>query len=224
MQEIKGENIEESAKAANVEIPQKKVWDEIASGWSGWRHTPDAMIEKTAGEWLPGKILDAGCGNCRNLLPFAKKGFECHGIDFSSNMIGVAKQFCKEQGIKVDLKVADADLLPFKPNTFNYAISMAVIHHLDTHDKRMMALSEIRRVIKPGGKALISVWNKMQWKFAFKPQDLYVPWQRKGMEYMRYYHFFNHWELNKMIKSVGFRVLWFSGPFGRNLQYIVEKK
>lgn len=205
-------------------MPQQKVWDEIAEGWTNWRQKPLDIVEKLVQEWQPGKILDIGCGNCRNLLPFARAGFECHGIDFSHKMIEIAKESCKKNGAKVKLEVAYADELPFENATFNYIITIAVIHHLDTKEKRIKAVEEIKRVLKPGGKALILVWNKLQWKFVFNPRDVYIPWKRKSMEYMRYYHLFTHWEMQKLIKNAGLKIIWTSGPFERNLQFIVEKK
>jgi len=207
-----------------IKEEQQKVWDEIASGWTNWRQRPEAIAERLAGEWKPGKILDAGCGNCRNLFPFAKAGFECYGIDFSTKMLEIAHENCKRNGIKVKLDVADADDLPYKNTSFDYVISIAVIHHLDTKESRANAIQEIRRVLKPGGKALISVWNKLQWKFVFKSKDIFMPWHRKGMEYKRYYHFFTHWELQEQIKEASLKIIWSSGPFGRNLQFIAEKR
>lgn len=203
---------------------QKEVWDEIAAGWTNWRQRPEAIAEKLANEWPAGKILDIGCGNCRNLIPFAKVGFDCYGIDFSPPMIAIARENCKRKGINVKLDVAKADALPFKNATFDYIINIAVIHHLETKEKRIQAMQEIKRVLKPRGKALIAVWNKLQWKFIFKPRDTYISWKRKEMEYMRYYHFFTYWELERLIKGTGLRILWSSSPFERRLQFIVEKK
>ena len=215
---------EAKIKGAKAEMPQQQVWNEIAEGWTNWRQKPVDMAEKLAQEWQPGKILDIGCGNCRNLLPFARAGFECYGIDFSHKMIELARGNCKKNGAKVKLQVAYVDELPFKNATFDYVITIAVIHHLDTKEKRIKAVEEIKRVLKPGGKALILVWNKLQWNLVFKPKDACIPWKRKGTEYMRYYHLFTHWEMLRLIKATGLRILGSSGPFEKNLQFIVEKK
>ena len=203
---------------------QKEIWDEIAAGWTNWRQRPEPVVEKLSKEWKPGKVLDIGCGNCRNLFPFAFAGFECSGMDFSSKMVEIAKENCKRNNVKVNLEIADADKLPYKNSSFDFVISLAVLHHLDTHEKRLKAIEEIKRVLKPGGKALITVWNKLQWKFVFKPKDIYVPWNRKGMEYLRYYHFFTHWEFIRLAKEAGLKINKSSPPLGKNLQLIVEKR
>lgn len=76
---------------------QKQVWNEIASGWSSWRVKPRYEIEKFTEDWLPpSKILDIGCGNGRNLAQFAERGFDCHAIDFSENVVKEAEKTSKK--------------------------------------------------------------------------------------------------------------------------------
>ena len=48
--------------------------------------------------------------------------------------------------------------LPFKPDSFDFAISIAVIHHLSTNTRRLRCMQEIFKVIKPGGSVMICVW------------------------------------------------------------------
>ena len=145
------------------------------------------------------KILEVGCGNCRNLLPFAKAGFDCYGIDFSKEMLKHAKVFCKKHNINVKLKQADATKLPFNNETFDYVLFVAVLHHLNP-DKQEKALQEIKRVLKPNGMALITVWNKRRLFGLFKPKQLYIPWHIDGKTYYRYYYLFNFFELKKLLE------------------------
>lgn len=49
-----------------------------------------------------------------------------------------------------------------RENYFDYAISIAVLHHLSTQERRTKALLEIKRCLKPGGRALVTVWAKEQ--------------------------------------------------------------
>eukprot|EP01133_Synstelium_polycarpum_P018883 gene18883-22587_t len=61
--------------------------------------------------------------------------------------------------------VADNLLLPYKDNTFEYAISIAVIHHFSTFERRVEAIKEIIRVMKPNAVLLITAWAMTQkWK------------------------------------------------------------
>jgi ubiquinone/menaquinone biosynthesis C-methylase UbiE len=212
---------------------QQPVWDAIAKQWFHFRQRPfrdvekwlDELTRKTTKVERKQKVLGVGCGNCRNLLPFAKAGFDCYGIDFSKKMLKYARLFCKKHNIKVKLKQADATKLPFKNNMFDYVLCIAVLHHLKRQQQKK-ALQEIRRVLKPKGLALITVWNKWHKRFWFKPKQLYIIWHIAGKPYYRYYYLFNFFELNTLLKKNGFKIIKSNRFFGiaqKNLTFLIEK-
>jgi len=205
-------------------MKQEKVWDALAGGWSGWKNKPLKEIEKLAGEWNSGKLLDIGCGNCRNSIPFAKSGFDCYGIDFSKKMLGLARERCKKENIKINLKLARAEKLPFKNETFDCCIFVNALHHIETGEGRKKAVSEMFRVMKKDSKAFVSVWNKLQPRFFFAKKNVYVPWKKKDKTYQRYYYLFSYFELRRLLKSAGFRIMHSSGLFGKSLNFVAEKK
>ncbi|MBL7124951.1 MAG: class I SAM-dependent methyltransferase, partial [Dehalococcoidales bacterium] len=69
------------------------------------------------------------------------------------------------------------------------------------------ALNELRRVLKPGGEAFITVWNRWQPRFWFKPNEVAVPWRKRGKTLYRYYYLFSYPELESLVKRAGFKVL-----------------
>ena len=179
---------------------------------------------KTKGFCGKGRILDIGCGSGRNLLPFAKAGFDCYGIDFSEEMLKHAAEFGKTNKIKLKLKYGRAQFIPFPTKSFDYAMSIAVLHHLKKED-HLRALSEMFRVLKNNGKAVITVWNHLNPKF-FKfilKKEAFVPWKLNDQTYLRYYYFFSFWELKKLIRKAGFKILHSSSPFARNIAFIIGK-
>ncbi len=203
------------------EFKQQEVWDSMAESWKKFRDQPfPKIVLNLVKKWKPGKILDIGCGNSKNLMPFAKKEFECYGIDFSNKMISLAKTLLGESDIK--LRVANAKKLPFKSKSFDYCLNIALLHHIPTEKERILTLTEMRRVMKKDGKALITVWNKFQFPFLRKKKQLYIPWSFKDRIYYRYYYFFDYKELADMLRKVGFRIT-FSRNFGRNLVFVIEK-
>lgn len=208
------------------ELEQQQIWEEIAEGWTGWRHWPLKEAENLAVEWKLGRILDIGCGNGRNIIPFAKAGFECHGVDFSMRMTELAKGSFKKAGLKAEFKVAHAIKLPYASEEFDYCLSIAMLHHIKGEEERKKALAEMRRVLKPGGKALLMVWNKFSpahWRLAFMPKEAHIPWPRKGQVYQRYYYLFDYWELKGSVEKSEFRILKSGGFFDENITFIVEK-
>ena len=195
-------------------MSRQQVWNSIAEKWSNFRQKPEKKSEKLAKLWKPGKILDVGCGNCRNLLPFSK--FDCYGIDFSENMIKEAEKYIAKNNMKVNLKIGDAIKLPYKDKSFDYVISFAMLHHLKNHE---ILIKEINKILKNNGQAYIGVWNKLQLKFLFKRKETYVKFGKEK----RYYHFISFFEMRRFLKKYNFKIL-DSKMFGKNLEFLVEKK
>ena len=68
-------------------------------------------------------------------------------------------------------------------------------------------MRELWRVLRPGGEAFITVWNRRQPRFWLKPRSLMVPWRSKDKTLYRYYYLFSYSELMKLAKKAGFDVL-----------------
>ncbi len=102
-----------------------------------------------------GKILDIGCGNGRDSIFLAKKGYEVVGIDITPKAIALAKK----NGLKTkNLKfiVADAEKLPFKDESFDSVYSIGVLHCTDLNQ----SLKEVVRVLKNSGAGVIHLWEE----------------------------------------------------------------
>jgi ubiquinone/menaquinone biosynthesis C-methylase UbiE len=205
---------------------QQKVWDKLAEQWFHFRQKPfyelREILTKAAKEWKPGKILDIGTGNARNLLEFANNGFECYGMDFSGEMLKYASQFAKKNVFDVKLIKAWCEKLPYKDNSFDYALNISVLHHIKK-ENQLQSLLEMKRVLKPNGKAVITAWNKWQSRFILKKKETSIPWNVKGKAYQRYYYLFNYFELKKLLKKAGFKIIHSEGMFKRLLVFIVQK-
>ena len=204
---------------------QEKVWDEIANQWHNFRQQKfkpvhDFLLEFNINK---GKILEIGCGNCRNLIPFAKQGLECYGIDFSKNMLEKAQDLAKKNNCKFILKKAEMTKLPYKSSTFDYILHIASLHHLKSEKDIINSLKESERVLKNKGLILLTVWNKLQLRFLLKPKDLLIPWKNQNKTYNRYYHLFDFLELKKLIKKTNLKILEFN-LFGRNLIFVLKKE
>ena len=189
-------------------------------------------------------VLDVGCGNGKYLSE--NKNLVMWGTDRSGNLLSIAK----EKNINAQCFIADSLKLPIKSESFDAAISIAVIHHFSNELLRIQALKEIFRVIKKNGKVLIYVWAMEQKEKKFKEQDNFVPWhlQKKyeneskveTMEngpnitedkninckvYQRYYHVFIKGELEDIINKTGDNVEIIKSYFDHaNWCCIVQKK
>ena len=209
------------------------VFNQIAPGWYNFRHWSILRhdLEALAQRWQQGKLLNIGCAHGPDFLPF-KQSFELYGVDFSTEMLRFARKYSKKFDFSVSLAVADARYLPYPDETFDCAISVATYHHIKGKEERLKAFLELRRVLKLGGEAFITVWNRWQPKFWFSRKEVAVPWRTKDKTLYRYYHLFSYHELEKLVKKAGFEVLksfpesTYRGPikfFSRNICLLVRK-
>ena len=122
-------------------------------------------------------------------------------------MISLARKYSQKFNFSANLLMADVGHLPFKDETFDWAISVATYHHIKGKRERQATLNELRRVLKPGGEAFITVWNRWQPRFWFSGKQVAVPWRTKGKTLYRDYYLFSYTELEKLVKKAGFEVL-----------------
>lgn len=186
----------------------RDIFNQIAPGWYNFRHWSifRSELEMLAQRWQKGKLLDIGCAHGPDFLPF-KESFDLHGLDFSAEMLKFAQKYSGKFKFRVNLSLADAVHLPYRDESFDWAISVATYHHIKGMEERLAALSELRRVLKPGGEAFITVWNRGQPRFWFSHREVAVPWHKKGKTLYRHYYLFSYPELERLVKRAGFEVL-----------------
>ncbi|MET9629629.1 class I SAM-dependent methyltransferase [Lentzea sp. NPDC006480] len=104
-----------------------------------------------AGDVTGRRILDAGCGSGPLLAALRGRGAVVSGFDLSAGMLALARR--RVPG--ADLRVADlAEPLPYADAAFDDVIASLVLHYLGDWGP---ALAELHRVLKPGGRLLISI-------------------------------------------------------------------
>jgi ubiquinone/menaquinone biosynthesis C-methylase UbiE len=108
------------------------------------------------------KILELGCGLGSDLLCFAEKGAQVIGLDLTPRHIELARGLFSTFGHPADFVIGDAERLAFPSESFDIVYSFGVLHHTPNIKK---AISEIRRVLKPGGLAIIGLYHKNSWHY-----------------------------------------------------------
>ena len=102
-------------------------------------------------------LLEVGVGAGTDHLCFARAGAICTGIDLSDQSLEITRARLAAEGLASDLRVADAEVLPFEDASFDVAYSWGVIHHTPDTPR---AASEIVRVLRPGGRLCAMVYNR----------------------------------------------------------------
>lgn len=102
-------------------------------------------------------VLEIGYGMGRDHLELAKRGAVLSGIDITPKNLEITREHLDVFGYTSDLHVGDAESLPFENNQFDFVYSFGVLHHTPNMEK---AIQEVYRVLKPGGRCWIGLYNK----------------------------------------------------------------
>ncbi|AFM99011.1 hypothetical protein EHEL_091160 [Encephalitozoon hellem ATCC 50504] len=163
-------------------------------------------------------VLDAGCGNGRSFLV---PGIV--GLDYCFDLLRDARATRNHGLVRGD--VLD---MPFCDSSFDLVLSVGVIHHLSTHDRRLRAMEEMKRVLKDGGKALVYVWaNSVKEKRKFSKiggrsgEEYFATWHLRD-DVKRYYYLYDMEGLLELCKDSGFKILNY-GPEEESLFITLEK-
>lgn len=105
-------------------------------------------------------LLDAGCGNGRNLHWFLLNHLNCYGVDQSSEAIAeLSLQYPSFAGDR--WQVGEVDNMSYPDETFDHVISSAVLHFARSPEHFYKMLKEIIRVLKPGGSLFIRMTSNI---------------------------------------------------------------
>lgn len=126
------------------EVEEKHWW------FVGRRRIISEFVEKTCRDLgkLHPRILDVGCGTGANLQMLAQFG-AAEGVDVSTE----ALDFCRARGLD-KVKQGAAESLPFADASFDLVTGLDVVEHLDDD---IAGLGEMRRVLRPDGRAVLFV-------------------------------------------------------------------
>jgi SAM-dependent methyltransferase len=116
--------------------------------WYRGRRTVLSRAIADLGLPRPARILDAGCGSGRNMVELAPLG-AVTGVELSKTSVSLARD-----RLIGDVIEGSVLAMPFDPASFDLAVSLDVIEHLD---EDLDALRELRRVVAPGGALLVTV-------------------------------------------------------------------
>lgn len=189
------------------------TWDKIASKYGAYRRKSWSDVSKfLAKSKTP--ILDIGCGNA------------AYATDTKQKIIGVDLSFemCKLASKQITAIQADASQLPIKSKSFYRALSIATLHNIPTKKDRLNFLKEIKRILRPNGKALVTIWYRWQKKHlpkALVTKNIYLKWG----DTRRFYHLFSMRELARLAGKFfdNFRIKLEQGTKYKNLYLYIQK-
>jgi ubiquinone/menaquinone biosynthesis C-methylase UbiE len=171
------------------------------------------------------RVLDFGCGNGR-LAGFLENIYgEYVGVDISQKLLNIAKQRYSNEKTEFIKISGQAAKLPFRDNHFDVVFSIAVFHHFPSKEYSLKLAKELHRVLAPGGKFVITVWNLWQKQYLKYHQkttkswiDAEIPFKSGEKVFSRYHHPFRVGEMESLFEEASFKTL--KTKEGWNLLYI----
>ncbi|KAI1471585.1 S-adenosyl-L-methionine-dependent methyltransferase [Daldinia caldariorum] len=193
-----------SAKDANAAESYEQqhvhsVYETIASHFSSTRHKPWPFVASFLESLAPGSVgLDVGCGNGKYLD--VNRDIVIIGSDRSANLARLARDLKVVKGTTTTpttptnsgadvAGIADSLALPFggARRRVDFAICIAVVHHLSTRERRVEGVRALLDCVRPrSGKVLVYVWaleqgtSRRGWDEGTADQDQLVPWVMKS--------------------------------------------
>ena len=147
-------------KFSDAEIGTREFFERVEQH----RYTKESHI-LTAADFASArglKVLEIGCGLGTDGAQFAKAGADYTGVDLTEASIELARKRFELFGLKGEFRVADAEKLDFADESFDLVYSHGVLHHTPDIDA---AISEIHRVLKPGGQARIMLYHRDSYNY-----------------------------------------------------------
>jgi ubiquinone/menaquinone biosynthesis C-methylase UbiE len=114
------------------------------------------LVVQRAGVEPGMELLDVACGAGNATIPAARDGARVTGLDFSPDLLAVARERAADAMVEVDWVEGDAQELPFDDARFDRVIS--TFGHMFAPDHRRTA-AEMRRVCRPGGVIAVACWT-----------------------------------------------------------------
>lgn len=143
------------------------------------------------------RVLDLGCSFGEQAMMIARLGYKVVGVDLSKKRIGFLNRLSKKEKLDCNGIAGDIKKLPFKKNFFDCVVATEVLEHIPDPQK---AIDEAFRVLKPGGKACVSVPTGIS-ETVFR--KMHPDWEKNS----GHINVFGKKDISEMLENAGFKIL-----------------
>jgi len=147
------------------------------TSWTGWAEARAGMPASQFVRELiqahpapgPAWALDLGCGTGRAFSPLAEAGYRVAGLDPTPLAVELCRERARAEGLPAWPVRASAAALPFRDGCASFVLTMGSLYHL-TPRELPAALAEVRRVLPPGGEAVLHFLDGQDWRRTLAPE------------------------------------------------------
>ncbi len=133
----------------------RRIWEKLALKYDRDIRFSERMLFSGGRRWVcsqaEGEVLEIGVGTGRNLGHYPG-GVRLMGVDLSARMLEIAKRRAQDLGRAADLRLGDAQALEFPDGSFDTVVCTLSLCSIPDDRK---AVSEAKRVLRPGGRFLL---------------------------------------------------------------------
>ncbi len=153
-----------------------------------------SLVEKIPAN---GSVLEIAPGPGYFCIELAKLGrYQITGLDISRSFVGIARRNAEKAGYKIDFRKGNASAMPFKDATFDFTFCQAAFKNFSEPVK---AISEMYRVLKPGGTAVIADMRR-------DASTVDIEQEVKGMGLDPLNRFFVKWTFDHMLLKSAYSI------------------
>lgn len=116
-----------------------------------WSGEPNRFLEAEVAALAPGRALDLACGEGRNAVWLAGRGWDVTGVEFSPRALAKARELAAARGVALTL--VEADLTEYEPAPGSADLVVVLYLHLPPHE-RALVLGRAAGAVAPGGTLL----------------------------------------------------------------------
>ena len=158
--------------ATEIKVPIRNYWNWRSKSFGydvekseNVARTWESLMREAVVDVSGNKALDVGTGTGQLGVYLARAGFEVTGLDLSEKMVQKADRHARSLGLDIRFEVGDAECLAFTDETFHVVSSRNLLWTLPDPGR---ALGEWFRVLKPGGRLVVSdgFWMNTTWRRA----------------------------------------------------------
>ena len=122
------------------------------------------FVERVLGNTSPNAVLDLACGAGRHTAALRRRGYRALGIDLSRTLLAQSPGLPRVAG--------DMRALPFVKSTFDWVLSFFTsFGYFETEEENFRVLEEVSRVLTPGGRLLLDIFNRDRVLENLRPSD-----------------------------------------------------
>lgn len=185
------------------EPSQAELWNNVSENWriqeEGAKPVYETIISTL--DIAEGRsVLDIGCGTGYFLSLLAPYTAELTGVDIAASQLDVAKRYLPT----ATFTVAGMEALPFPDASFDFIVANNSVQFSPDTDK---ALAEIYRVLKPGGKFVVTLWDEPRKSEAFAYFEVFYSITGQPMETSIPFNLSKNGLINELLQKAGFKVI-----------------